>query len=529
MPNETVDVLIIGSGPAGSTYGRTLVERYPDWRIMMVDLGAQLSTRPGANAKNAYLYNYGADGLNALSQVVNGELTVASTPVAAPWPETLDPSSQPRVLPVTYQMNGENPEQADWDNLPAASSSFNVGGMGAHWTCITPRPAEAERIPFFDARGWDALMSAAEALVHTTQDAFTSSLRGQVIGEALSAVFDDHLPEGRQVQMLPLACERWSEGWVQWTGVDTILGALAEPGVIPAERFQLRAETICRRLIIEGTRVRAAELEHLPTGKRTTVTARTYVVAANTIYTPQLLWASGIRLPALGRYFADQPMLFGQVVLSQALLARIAERWSPPPPDVDPVPIPRDDPIPTVWIPFSDPAHPFHSQIHRDAFPYNALPEDAGVDHRTIVDLLWFCRKDLRAQDHVTFSERYVDQYGMPQPTFHYTLSDDDRQTVHAAFDDMTRAASLLGGYLPGRESAILPRGSSLHYQGTTRMGRDNNNESVCDPFSKVWDFENLYVGGNGVIPTSTACNPTLTSIALALHSCNAIGEAMTS
>jgi choline dehydrogenase-like flavoprotein len=75
----------------------------------------------------------------------------------------------------------------------------------------------------------------------------------------------------------------------------------------------------------------------------------------------------------------------------------------------------------------------------------------------------------------------------------------------------------------------VLPPGASLHYQGTTRMGETDDGESVCSPDSQVWQVPGLYVAGNGVIPTATACNPTLTSVALAVRGARKIAQEITS
>ena len=80
--------------------------------------------------------------------------------------------------------------------------------------------------------------------------------------KTLSDLLDSALPDRRKVQMLPLACKRQSKTWVEWTGVDTILGPLADPSKIPRDRFELRSETICRELLFDGDRVTGAKIPH---------------------------------------------------------------------------------------------------------------------------------------------------------------------------------------------------------------------------------------------------------------------------
>jgi choline dehydrogenase-like flavoprotein len=290
-----------------------------------------------------------------------------------------------------------------------------------------------------------------------------------------------------------------------------VLGPLAEPDV---DGFELRADTICRRLVVEGKRVVAAEVEHRPSGRRERIVARTVFVACDALRTPQLLWASGIRQQALGRYLNDHVQVICGVRLDPKLIRRedgvgSARRG-------------EDDPIVGVfWVPYSASRHPFHGQVmHLDLSPIEIVDPGAG-EH--VVGLGWFIPKDIRAEDRVVLSDREYDPYGMPAMRVEYELTARDRENVEAAIADQARGARALGEEVPGRGPTLVPPGSSLHYQGTTRMGDRDDGTSVCDSWSRVWGFENLLVGGNGVIPTATASNPTLTSVALAIRAAQSL------
>jgi choline dehydrogenase-like flavoprotein len=490
-----VDVLIVGSGPVGSGFARAVHERSPTTRILMLEAGPRLTDRPGVHVKNIADADARARA-QALSEGPDAE-AVAAAAAADGAPQA------GRARPGTAFVDRDNPA------FPDGALSTNVGGMGAHWTCACPRPGDGERIPFVPDRELDDALVAAERYLAVRRDAFPDSIEGRAILDTLRATYDGDLPRDRTVDRMPLACATGDGGAPYWTGTDVVLGPLAESDV---DTFELRSETICRRLVMDGARVVAAEVEHRPTGRRERVEARTFFVAGDALRTPQLLWASGIRPPALGRYLNDHTQVICGVRLDPTLVRRDDGVDSARRGEIDPI-------VGVFWVPYSESRHPFHGQVmHLDMSPIEIV---AGGEAEHVVGLGWFVAKDLRSEDRVTFSETKVDAYGMPRMRIEYALTQRDRENVEAAIADQARGTAALGEEVPGRGPTLVPPGSSLHYQGTTRMG-DDEADSVCDSHSRVWGFDNLQVGGNGVIPTSTASNPTLTSVALAIRAAEA-------
>ncbi|MFJ4623747.1 GMC oxidoreductase [Streptomyces sp. NPDC088812] len=490
-PASDYDVVVVGSGPTGCTYVREVFEQHPTARILLVEAGPRITDPPGGHVKNI-----ADDALRARAQR------------ASEGPSPASPGRPGTRLLGTPEM-------------PAAAVSTNVGGMGAHWTAACPRPGDGERIPFVPADEMDRHLTRAEQLLRVSAHAFDTAPFADEVRRRLAGHFDTGRPASRRVAPMPLAVTIRPDGTGVWSGTDVVLGPAAHD-----PRVDIVDRCLCLRVLHDGgtvTGVAVRDLEEGGEGRETTVTARAVVVAADALRTPQVLHASGIRPAALGRHLNDQPQIVHAVRLPDDLVTAhraVTDRTRQDDGGI----IPQSG---VSWVPFTD-DRPFHGQVMQlDASPV-PLDGDALVEPGSIVGLGWFCAKDVTADDRVTFSDTEEDAFGMPAPVIHYRYTDRDLATIEAAKKAVAEAGATLGIPL-GEAPILLPAGSSLHYQGTTRMGPADDGISVCDTHSRVWDTVGLWVAGNNVIPTATACNPTLTSVALASRGAGALVDHLTS
>ncbi|GHF34711.1 choline dehydrogenase-like flavoprotein [Amycolatopsis bartoniae] len=484
------DVLVVGSGPVGATFARELYDAAPWLSVLMVEAGPRLTDSLGANVRN----------LDAGNRRRAQDLATRWT--GQETSDTGRAGGRLAARPGTFLLREAGiTGDDDQTGMPAAALSANVGGMGAHWTCACPKPGGSERIGFLED-SFDDAFDRACTLLGVTTEAFPDTDTSRELRRTLSNLFDAGRPADRRVQPMPLACTPTGHALPHWSGVDTVLGPLARG---QHERFTLAAETVCRRLLHESGRVSGAILADRHSNETHLVRARFVVVAADALRTPQLLWASDIRPRALGTHLNDQPQIVSALALRDTAAGPSTAADDR-----------RELLSGVLWIPFHEPDFPFHTQVMQVGTTPIEIP-GADVQHRPVVTWGRFTTKDIRAEDRVEFSDTELDEFGMPAMTIHYGLSRRDRDTIARAERDMIAQAAAIGDFFPGSEPRLLPAGSSLHYQGTVRMGEVDDGTSVCDRDSRVWGFENLYVAGNGVIPTPTACNPTATSVALAV------------
>jgi choline dehydrogenase-like flavoprotein len=458
------DVVVVGTGAGGSTIAGEALRAGRS--VILVEAGDLAPGRPGRHLRN-------------------------------------DEPVEDRLDQFAVQMGAELVNQAREEfgmtGIPGAKTAHAVGGRMRVWFNNCPTPDTAELNAAIPADAWPDLLARGRALLQVNQDVGADSIREQRLLERLRAVFTN-LPEGREVQPMPLAAVR-QNGETRFAGADDLL--LGDADELPATGTWL-LNTVARRILHDGGHVRGIEVHPSGGGPATTITGDTYVIGAGTLATPQLLIASGVEADALGRYVMEHPLLATRVPFDEDLLAGV----------------PDDDPSFAVWVPYSE-ARPWHAQLSRT--PY--LADFLDYPQRRTGDLLTFCSSEPRPENRIVYDLDQLDNFGLPTFDAEFELSDRDRQVVADAIRDQWIITSAVGEYHRGWAPQLFEWGHSTHLMGTYRMGDADDGTSVTDSCSQVWGYDNLYLAGNGLFSEPNTCNPSLQTVAMALRCADRILE----
>jgi C-glycoside oxidase len=372
-------------------------------------------------------------------------------------------------------------------DLPGAAESSLLGGQGILWTNNCPRAAGFERWDAMTPDEWEQAYTAAEDVLQVLPDPTAASRAGFAIRDRLQ----DVLTTGRRtIQGLPLSGRALPGGGIYFNGPWDILEA-ADP--VARERIAVLPGVRVTSLRHRDGRVTGIDLES--SEDRIRLEAPIVLLAGGAVGTARLLHTSGIRPRSLGRGISFHALLFGQIVLDSAICPRPGD----------------NDVAPRLWIPPTS-AAPWHVQVLRDTCP---LPPAEAVDnpHR-LLEFQAFLPMEFREDNALLMDQG-------ESATFRFTFSERDQERMRAMEADVRRLAEHLGQWRRGCEPTWQPDGAG-HIVGTCRMDREGW-PGVTDRLGKVHGFENLHLATVGMFPTPVAVNPTLTALALALRTCDAI------
>jgi choline dehydrogenase-like flavoprotein len=131
---------------------------------------------------------------------------------------------------------------------------------------------------------------------------------------------------------------------------------------------------------------------------------------------------------------------------------------------------------------------------------------------RNMTNMVTVAEEQPRRENRVELSTNR-DERGFPRARIVYETGVDCMGLWQEGVDEGRRILEAAGA----DETWNGPKGSQ-HIMGGTIMGADPD-ESVTNRYSQTHDVANLFVGGPGVFPTSSAANPTFTVHALAMMS----------
>jgi len=506
LPPEKVDVVVVGSGAAGSA----------------------MAAKLAAGGKKVVILEAGPE---------RGNKDLISSAI---WARRLKWSGE------TVIEDGENPVGHSFN------SGFGVGGSAMHHFAVWPRLHEVdfrsrslfdrsldwpidydELRPYYDRvqREYGVSGDAEREIWRPAGESYPMPpvplfTQGEIIARGFEK-------QGMQTAPLPLAVTteiyngRAACIWDGWCDAGCPIGALANPlttdlPVATKHGAVLQANATVSRILCNDTGEFATGVEFFDeSGEKASLMADLVVLAAFTVQNPRLLLASATEQhPSglanssgnVGKFVMTHPAAlvygmfdektdchqgaFGGQLLNQDAYSKTTHagafgsyQWmiaqAVKPNDLLGIANTRADL-------FGDDLHSFMKNATHGFASMTAVVEDLPV-----------------ADNAITLDQK-SDRFGVPLARVTHTTHADSKALWQAALQEGQAVFKAAGA----KDVWTGPQ-AAMHIVGGTIMGEDSVN-SVCNSYGQTHDISNLVIAGSGLFPTSGGVNPTFTIHALA-------------
>jgi len=131
-----------------------------------------------------------------------------------------------------------------------------------------------------------------------------------------------------------------------------------------------------------------------------------------------------------------------------------------------------------------------------------------------------------RFENHVRISKDVVDAWGIPALHVETSYTDNEFNMARDSVDTAAELAEAAGFEVLVKNYDVNPPGYSIHELGTCRMG-DDSKTSVLNKWCQSHDLKNLFVVDGSSFVSSGWQNPTMTISALAMRASEYLAEQM--
>jgi len=518
MSEETVDVLIVGSGHSGGMAAKILTEK--GISCLMLNAGPVAEVHKDTEVKPVYALPFRG-------------------------------FKQPGILPHVFQSNEFNANTwADEKENPYtydAARPYNwvrvrlFGGRSLFWSRQSFRLSDYEfKARSHDGYGddWPIALADLASYYSRVEEIFRVSGHADGLGQYPDGNFvADNSPWTGSMQRMVDAgkgmgiavCKARSS-----MGVDGLASSvnLLLPDALRTGRLRAIPNVVVRALSVDRNTglVNEAHFVDRLSRREMSLKARVVVLAAGTLESTRLLLNSGLANSSgvLGHYLIDQ--IYGAGIACSVPEARDGRAGSGL--MGGSALVPRFRNIATKAGDFirgyalnlyssngaMDPRHfaAYGSELETRLASYYGSGFSAGIMGEVLA----------RFENHVSIAKTVVDAWDIPALHIETRYTDNEFNMARDAVDTASAMAEEAGFDVLTKNYDPNPPGYSIHELGTCRMG-DDPKTSVLNKWNQSHDIKNLFVVDGAAFVSGGWQNPTMTILALAMRSAEYLADQM--